>query len=253
MGLRHISTVLLPLLFLVGCTEQVGLNYAPSGTTASTGGPATISQVAVTDQRNEADPTWIGAIRGGFGNPLKVLHLSHPLRDEVAAAFRDALKARGMLDPSGNGPYELSAVVTTFASHRWCGGKPRRPSKWTSSTEDAGATLYHDVAKVDLVSGSVLALDTGIFADTSDLQALAQRSLVQCIDQLLDKPGFRAAVGSPSKNQSRSAELPSIASRPAAVASAHLSVAATMHRAGLHGPFARGALFRGGRLLFPRP
>jgi hypothetical protein len=38
--------------------------------------PATIAQVTVKDNRKEADPTWIGAIRGGFGNPLKVLHLS---------------------------------------------------------------------------------------------------------------------------------------------------------------------------------
>jgi hypothetical protein len=194
---RHISTVLLPLLFSVGCTEQVGLNYAPSETPASIGGPATISQVAVTDQRDEADPTWIGAIRGGYGNPLKVLHLSRPLRDEVAAAFRDALKARGMLDPSGNGPYELSAVVTTFASTQMVRREAEATIEMDVIDRGGGATRYHDAAKVDLVSGSVLALDTGIFADPSDLQALAQRSLVQCIDQLLDKPGFRAAAGSP--------------------------------------------------------
>jgi hypothetical protein len=64
----------------------------------------------------------------------------------------------------------------------------------------AARPIYHDQVAVDLVSGSILALDTGIFASPADLQALAQQALGQAIDQLLDKPGFIAAIyagGSP--------------------------------------------------------
>ena len=55
-------------------------------------------------------------------------------------------------------------------------------------------STYQDEASVDLVTGSILALDTGVFASPSDLQAVTQNALNQAIDKLLDKPAFLAAV-----------------------------------------------------------
>jgi hypothetical protein len=58
--------------------------------------------------------------------------------------------------------------------------------------------IYHDQVAVDLVAGSVLALDTGVLASSADLQALAQRALIQAVDQLLDNPAFVSAVRPPT-------------------------------------------------------
>ncbi|MGH6949590.1 MAG: hypothetical protein ACREH4_01865, partial [Vitreimonas sp.] len=44
----------------------------------------------VTDGR-EHERTWLGAIRGAFGNPVKVLHTQTPVSDVVGAAVRDGL------------------------------------------------------------------------------------------------------------------------------------------------------------------
>jgi hypothetical protein len=176
------------------CTQQVGLAYIATGAPTAAQGSATIGQVTVIDQRGEADPTWIGAIRGGYGNPLKVLHLSQPLKDVVAEAFRDALKVRGMLSAGGLAPFDIHVTVVKFESTQMA----RREAEATIAMEVLKHTMskqaYRDTASVDLVSGSILALDTGILASTVDLQALAQKALIQAIEQLLDKPGFRAAV-----------------------------------------------------------
>ena len=56
------------------------------------------------DQRNESGPIGIGAIRSGYGNPLKVLHLSQPLAVTVGDVFRDALRARGLLKVDNQAP-----------------------------------------------------------------------------------------------------------------------------------------------------
>jgi hypothetical protein len=95
------------MIALAACSS---LQYI-STQTFSAGSP-TIAQVSAVDQRNEADPTWIGAIRGGYCNHLKELHLSGPLKETVATAFRDALKARGLLSSNGQAPFDLSITYT---------------------------------------------------------------------------------------------------------------------------------------------
>jgi hypothetical protein len=76
----------------------------------------------------------------------------------------------------------------------------RREAEATIAIElldrSSGRVVYHDQAEVDLVAGSVLALDTGVFASSSDLQAVAQKALTQAIDQLLNNPSFLAAARS---------------------------------------------------------
>jgi hypothetical protein len=47
------------------------------------------------------DPTWIGTIRGGYGNPIKHLNADAPVDRVVAQAFADGLAARGLLAPGG--------------------------------------------------------------------------------------------------------------------------------------------------------
>ncbi|MBN9562936.1 MAG: hypothetical protein J0H14_19750 [Alphaproteobacteria bacterium] len=183
-------------LSVCGCTQGVSLAYSPSASPAKVDGPPTIANVSTLDRRNEQDPTWIGAIRGGFGNPLKVLHLSSPLAETVTKAFREALAARGLLAPGGQGNFDLSVTVPKFQSTQMV----RREAEATIAIElldrTSGRVVYHNQAEVDLVAGSVLALDTGVFASPSDLQAVAQKALTQAIDQLLDNPAFIAAARS---------------------------------------------------------
>jgi hypothetical protein len=44
------------------------------------------------------------------------------------------------------------------------------------------------------VTGSILAVDTGIFASTDELHALMQRTMREAMDRLLDRPTVAAAL-----------------------------------------------------------
>jgi hypothetical protein len=178
---------------LAGCSEQVSLHYASSSTPRPGIAPS-IAQVVTIDRRNEADPTWIGAIRGGYGNPLKVLHLSEPLKDVVAEAVRDALRARGLLSPNGQAPLSLTVTVLKFESTQMIRREAEVTIAVDLSDQATSKITYHDQAVVDLVEGGGLAI--GVLGSPSDLQALAQRALIQTIDQLFDNPAFASAVRS---------------------------------------------------------
>ena len=72
---RRDESLALPILFVsallaAACTNQVLLAYVPTTPIAMQALPA-VGQITAVDQRGESDPTWIGAIRGGFEIPLK--------------------------------------------------------------------------------------------------------------------------------------------------------------------------------------
>ena len=88
-------TILLGVL-ATACTTATDLPYTPSAAPFVQAAPA-VTSIAVTDVREEKDPTYIGAIRGGYGNPLKTIVTRQPIADEVNTAFLAALDARHLL------------------------------------------------------------------------------------------------------------------------------------------------------------
>jgi hypothetical protein len=70
-----------------------------------------VASVQSTDDRG-AGSDWLGAVRGGFGNPVKKLRTIEPINDVVTATFLDALRTRRMLGgpDSSNKAIEISVV-----------------------------------------------------------------------------------------------------------------------------------------------
>jgi hypothetical protein len=80
-------------LALCACGNTVSsLHYVPTGSIEVASAPS-IGAVAATDQRKE-EPNRLATIMGGFGNPLKTLDTAKPVKDEVADAFLEGLRAR---------------------------------------------------------------------------------------------------------------------------------------------------------------
>src|SRR3954447_14268972 len=79
-----------------GCsTTPVSLSYNPALAPAKPAAAMPVVEVnSVVDQR-ENTSNRIGAIRGGFGNPLKKLETPAPVKDVVRDAFVEGLRARG--------------------------------------------------------------------------------------------------------------------------------------------------------------
>jgi uncharacterized lipoprotein YajG len=110
---------------LAGCasTTTSSLPYTPpSGVVAAT--PPAFGSVTATDQRKEA-PNRLATIMGGFGNPLKVLDTDRPVKDEVAGAFADGLRARGLLQADGCAPFRIQLLIRKFDADMIMGSTAR--------------------------------------------------------------------------------------------------------------------------------
>lgn len=180
-------------LLLAGCgTTNVQLPYAPTAAVSPVGAP-TMGIADVVDQRGEG-ADWLGAIRGGYGNPVKILRTDRPVRDVVQQAPRDALAARGLLAPAGSQRYDLRLTVYRLSTSRLVRLEADADFGLEVLERASGRMVYEDRVRARQVEGGLIAFDTGIFASVEELRALANRTQNAAIDQLLSKPGFLAAV-----------------------------------------------------------
>ena len=177
-------------LALCACGNTVSdLHYVPTGSIEAASAPS-IGAVVATDQRKE-EPNRLATIMGGFGNPLKTLDTAKPVKDEVADAFLEGLRARGMLAPGPQAPFRLAVVVRTFDADMII-GRTGRIDLTMSVIDQGGSTVYEDTA-TDSESETKF-FQTGVFADIDDLRKLCEIVLNRSVNRLLDKPEFRAAV-----------------------------------------------------------
>ena len=179
-------------LLLVGCsTHRVQLAYSPPPSRSSATLPA-IMVGEFTDLRGRDalrnNGTWIGAIRGGYGNTFKTVLLEQPVHEVVTAIFTEALQARDALaDPHDDDTtLVLSGSVITFSCKQYM----RRDCLITlnvilsdRATQNKIFEKQYEVYKFD---GSVWAIDTGIFGSVNKLRDLAARTLSACVDKALD-------------------------------------------------------------------
>jgi hypothetical protein len=182
-------------LAVTACSNTAPLRYTG---TARIGEPtATISALQVDDHRGEPDPTWYGAIRGGYGNPLKTLHSDKPLNTTIRDAFVTALAARGIrLDPNAKGP-SISVTVADFEADEVIRSEVKVRFEVAVYDATTGTQLYQREIFEDPVQGGSL---VGVFADPRDLQSMAQATLTRAIDDALDGPGFLAVIRSHQSN-----------------------------------------------------
>ena len=141
------------------------------------------------------DATWVGTIRGEFGNPLKALHAPEPVDRVVAKAFTDALSVRGLGAPSGGrARYGLAVTIHQFDANQYVRREATADFEAVLTERATGREVWRDRERVYTVDGSILSLSTGVFASTDDLQRVALQTMNQAIDRLLDRPAFRDAV-----------------------------------------------------------
>jgi len=178
-------------LLLCACTSNTvsSLHYA-SPSSGDVAAVPSIGGVTSVDQRKE-EPHRLATIMGGFGNPLKTLDTDKPVKDEVADAFTNGLRARGLLAESAQAPFRLALVIRKFDADMMI-GRTGRIDLSMSVVDQAGHTVYEDSA-TDSESETKF-FETGIFADIADLQKLCDIVLNRTVNRLLDKPEFRAAI-----------------------------------------------------------
>lgn len=201
-GRRMRATGLLPcmvaILLLSGCgSREFAMPYSPTqplaGPQSPGGGSVAVAQVTNQRATGREDPNWIGTIRGGYGNPLHTLNANQPIDRVVRQGFTEALSQRGLLS-SGEPNVEMLVTIRQFDANRYVRMEATADFRIALRDRSSGQVLWEDEARVYNLEGSILALDTGIFASPDALHALMLRTMNQAIDQLVDKPGFRSAL-----------------------------------------------------------
>jgi len=110
------AAVLALLVALDGCTvRQSTMPYSPTiSIVPDSTHRDTIRVDRAIDERNE-DASWFGTIRGGYGNPIKVLRADEPIAQVVRRAFDDGLRVRGLYaEPSTVPGFTLWITVHQF-------------------------------------------------------------------------------------------------------------------------------------------
>jgi hypothetical protein len=188
------------LSLLAACTSQLPLAYAPSSE-MSLRGPATVATVSAVDQRGEtaSDANWFGAIRGGFGNPLKRLETDRPLTDVVASAVRDALRARGLLGDPGAG-YDVQIAIQQFEADQVVRREAKVQLRLTWIRRSNGQPAFVNQGQADIVNGSIINMESGVFGSIEELQKLTAQAMSQAIDQALNDPKLQIFTSATAAN-----------------------------------------------------
>jgi hypothetical protein len=183
---------LLLALLLPACTTAVGgLPYTSTAAVSPYAAGPAIGRVVAIDQRGEA-PRHIGAVRGGFGNPIKTIETVNPVKEEIAHAFQDALRKRGLIASHGDGFDVLTVTVLRMDCSQYVRREAHADFQ-IALTDPSGRPIYQDNVKVTVVDGSRMAMDVGIFGNPEDLRAVAIQAMSMAIDQALDKAEISGA------------------------------------------------------------
>jgi uncharacterized lipoprotein YajG len=175
-----------------GCvTDTVSLGYKSAAQITAANSGTAVSVGSFVDQRGET-PTWIGAVRGGYGNPLKTLQTDKPVSALVQTAFTDGLRARGLLATSA-GAYQVAGVIKKLD----CSQYVRREAHAiidVSVFDPSGKQIFTQTYTADELEGSLMALNVGVFGSVDSLRLLAEKTLNEVVDKALDDTAFRNAM-----------------------------------------------------------
>jgi uncharacterized lipoprotein YajG len=192
--MRHTQLFLCLLLLslaLSACSNTTSdMRYTPPANAARASSPVIDTVIAIDQRKEEAHR--LATIMGGFGNPLKTLDLSRPVKDEVAQAFADGLRARGLLEPQGHGPFRIELLIRKYDADMIVGSTARIDLDMSVLDGATQKVIYKETVADQRSDSHFFA--TGVFASMDELQNLAQMVLDATVDRLLDNPGFRAAI-----------------------------------------------------------
>lgn len=189
---RLLAVALAGMLAACG-TTSVGLKYSADATVAKASPTAPPLIVGNFSDDRGKPANYLGAIRGGFGNPLKTLESDRPVGELVNTAFADGLRARGATVDTGTAQHQIVGTIKRLD----CSQLVRREAHVeidVAVIDKAGQRRFSKTYNASTVAGAVVAVDTGVFASVEDLRVVLEKTLRETVDKALDDPQLRAAL-----------------------------------------------------------
>jgi hypothetical protein len=179
--------------FLFGCsTTTSSLRYVPIDPVKIETDIKPVAVVGtITDLRNEDNARWFGAIRGGFGNPLKKLTGDIPMNQTVARSLSDALRARELLGSGDSAAVRVEGSIQVLDCNYYFNRDAHAQLLLNLIDAKSGTLLYSQSQRTDNSEGGVGA---GIFGDPHYLAEFMQKTLNQTIDKFFSDPVFMSVL-----------------------------------------------------------
>jgi len=178
---------------LAGCsTNSVGLTYKSTTAIVPIASNTSVSVGSFVDHRGES-ATWFGAIRGGYGNPLKVLEATPSISALVQSAFSQGLRDRG-IQVSGDGHQQIVGVIKKLDCSQYERREANVEIEVSVIDTSSGKQLFNQTYSAESLEGSIVALNAGIFGSVEKLRALAEKTLSEVVDKALDDPALQHAL-----------------------------------------------------------
>lgn len=181
-------------LYLAGCASYImPITYQPTVTPQIVETGTRVGAVNVRDIRGTA-PNWLGAIRGGYGNPLKKIYSEENASVVVQKAFSQALKFRGLYVGQPPGHYRIDVELEKFDTSYFYNKEAHAHFTITLTDQTSGRPVFSRSYQTDNErKGS----GAGIFGNVEELALFANETLNQNIDKVLTDPDFIGVFGPP--------------------------------------------------------
>jgi hypothetical protein len=189
----RIACLLGVLSVFLGCsTTTTTLRYVPVDSIKIKPDSKPVATVGtITDLRKEEDPRWFGAIRGGFGNPLKKLVGDTPMNQTVARSLSDALEQRQLLAPGDGAVVRVDGTIQVLDCNYYFNRDAHAQLTLNLVDAKSGVIYYSKSQMTDNTEGGVGA---GIFGDPKSLAEFMQKTLNQTIDKFFADPAFMSVL-----------------------------------------------------------
>ncbi len=196
-GLKGIAAVGFTALALGACsTHQVPMDYDAAAVAKPASATPTVEVISVDDARKYKG-AHLGAIRGGYGNALKTLEATQPVKDVVRKAFTDGLAARGMLSRAGASQYGMEITVDRLDCSQLVRREAHAKFQVALVDKATGQRVYTKASSDDRIDNGNI-METGVFGSVDELHKLVKASMQTAVDQALDDPILLAASSRPA-------------------------------------------------------
>jgi hypothetical protein len=172
----------------------VALDSGPSGTREDAISRPIVAAGPFVDKRGQG-PTYLGTIRGAFGEPVTRLYTIAPVSGLVREAFANGLRARGLLADETAAPYTLSGEIAAFDTNQYIRGEAEANVALTLTETSTGRVLVLWPVQVRERQGTVPVIGApAAYSLPEPLPKVASDALRRLVDDALDSPKFQEAV-----------------------------------------------------------
>jgi len=191
------------IVFLSGCmsdiihptpkTAKVELKYETPKDVATVPGSPPVSVGTFTDQRGES-PTWIGAIRNGYGSPVTNIELNEPAATRLQVFFADGLRARGFAVSDTGAPTQVSGIIRKLDCNQLATRDVKVEIEVNVTKPPSGVPTFTRIYSANNTEGSLLSGYSWGDSSVQALRTLTEKTLRQVVDKALDDPQLRSAL-----------------------------------------------------------